>query len=246
MRISRVFFSEPGPLVVGQSLTLTDKTYHYLARVLRVREGQQVLLFDGSGFEYQVVVEQVTRREIRATVWGQLVGVPPSPVSIALYLALSRGERMDYALQKTTELGVDVVHLVQSQFCTVQLTPERQNKRMQHWQQVVVSASEQSGRSMVPKLVAPKLFSQLEPVTYAAFVADPGARETFNAWSDKLSAPKNLAILVGPEGGLSDQEITLANDLGFVSLAMGPRIMRTETAAAITVASVQMRWGDMR
>ena len=165
------------------------------------------------------------------------------PVEIYLAQGIARGEKMDFVIQKAVEMGVTQIYPVITERCNVRLDSEREQKRLQHWQAVVVSACEQSGRNYVPIVHAPmKLNLWLDSVNAdKKFVLSPHVE---NKLQEKMAQPASIAILIGPEGGLSDQEVSAASQHGFTALQLGPRVLRTETAALAALAVLQFQFGD--
>lgn len=241
MRLPRVY--EPQPLILGAELSLNESAVQHLGRALRMRPGDQVLLFDGAGNEHQAELLVLGKREVRVRVGPALGRSLESSLTIELGQVMSRGERMDYAVQKATELGVSRIVPLFSERCEVKLSNERQDKRIQHWQQVAISACEQSGRSRVPEIMPPQPLSSwlTQCQTELKLVLHPDA----NMPLSERAAPVSIGLLIGSEGGLSDQEIDQAHAAGFESLQLGPRVLRTETAPVAALAVLQYLWGDL-
>lgn len=244
MRIPRIY--HPEPLAIDTVVALTAEAATHVARVLRLRLGAGVILFNGKGGEFQATLESIERRCVTARIGAYVGRDVESPLEIVLAQGISRGERMDYVVQKAVELGVASIVPVVTDFCSVKLTQERLDKRQQHWQAIALSACEQSGRNRVPDCLAPVPLSiWLEGLENQ----DPALRLVLDRDAD-LSIksltlpPRKVVLLIGPEGGLSDSEIQLALKAGFMPLSLGPRVMRTETAAAAALACLQMLWGD--
>ena len=219
---------------------LPDAPAHYIGRVLRLAPGAAVQLFDGSGQEYRGELVEVGKKQVSVELREQLAGMAESGLRIHLGQGLSRGERMDWAIQKATELGVAELTPIVSERCEVRLNDERADKRLAHWRQIAISACEQCGRSIVPTIHAPmalqdwvSLDAELKLVLHP--VADPLASH---------QRPDSLAFLIGPEGGLSDGEINQARNAGFLPARLGPRVLRTETAPVVALSVAQQLWGD--
>lgn len=222
---------------------LPDAVHRHAVQVLRLKPGAMIRLFDGKGREFEAKLTEVEKRRSQARLDEELSQVSESPLQITLLQGISRGERMDFAIQKAVELGVRTIVPVVTERCNVQLSHERAQKRMAHWQGVLVSACEQSGRSYLPELadVSP-LKQALEGVNDdLRLVLDPEASTGFH----DLSKPSALTLLIGPEGGLSEAEIQQAQAHSFTAVQFGPRILRTETAATAALAVVQTLWGDL-
>ncbi|UYP30128.1 16S rRNA (uracil(1498)-N(3))-methyltransferase [Pseudomonas sp. Z8(2022)] len=239
MRLSRFFID--APLSLGQH-ELPEAQAHYIGRVLRHAVGDAVQLFDGSGREYLGELIEVGKKSVRVELRECIAGLAESPLRIHLGQGLSRGERMDWAIQKATELGVAEITPIVSARCEVRLKDERADKRMAHWRQVAISACEQCGRSVLPVIHAPleldawlqQIEADLKLVLHP--VAEPWVSHT---------PPRSLAFLIGPEGGLSDAEVDQARGAGFESARLGPRVLRTETAPVVALSVAQQLWGDL-
>jgi 16S rRNA (uracil1498-N3)-methyltransferase len=238
MRLSRFFID--APLALGQH-TLPEAQAHYIARVLRHATGDAVQLFDGSGQEYLGELIEVGKKRVCVELSEAFPGLAESPLQIHLGQGLSRGERMDWAIQKATELGANQISPIVSERCEVRLKDERADKRMAHWRQIAISACEQCGRSTIPLIHAPiglddwlqQLDAELKLVLHP--VAEPLASHT---------RPQSLAFLIGPEGGLTEAEVDKAKAQGFHAARLGPRVLRTETAPVVALAVAQQLWGD--
>ncbi|WP_416427319.1 16S rRNA (uracil(1498)-N(3))-methyltransferase [Pseudomonas sp. App30] len=238
MRLSRFYID--APLSLGEH-ELPEAQAHYIGRVLRMAEGDAVQLFDGSGQEYRGALLEVGKKRVRVQLDEAFAGQPESSLRIHLGQGLSRGERMDWAIQKATELGVSEITPIISERCEVRLKDERAEKRQAHWQQIAVSACEQCGRSTVPVIHAPVLMSEWLKACDAELklVLHPVAEPLVSH-----ARPASLAFLIGPEGGLSDAEVGQAQAAGFHSARLGPRVLRTETAPVVALAVAQQLWGD--
>ena len=238
MRLSRFFIS--AQLSLGQQ-QLPEAQAHYIARVLRHVVGDSVQLFDGSGPEYLGTLIEVGKKTVSVELTEQLPGQPDSPLQVHLGQGLSRGERMDWAIQKATELGVAQITPIVSERCEVRLKDERVDKRLAHWQQVASSACEQCGRSTLPIIHPPMLLADWLQQVQAdlKLVLHPVAEPMLSH-----AKPSSLAFLIGPEGGLSEAEVTQATGHGFQAARLGPRVLRTETAAVVALTVAQQLWGD--
>ncbi|MDB2705531.1 16S rRNA (uracil(1498)-N(3))-methyltransferase [Pseudomonadota bacterium] len=241
MRITRFYCPELKPST--QLFTLPAAVHRHAIQVLRLKKGDKVYLFDGHGVECEAELVEVSKRDSQVQVGEQIKVSNESPLTITLLQGISRGERMDYALQKAVELGVTRVIPVITERCNVQLSNNRAEKRLSHWQGVIVSACEQSGRSFVPELTEVMLLDDVLLACNAKckLVLDPLAREGFT----HVEKQDDLELLIGPEGGFSKQEVMQANKAGFQSVCFGPRILRTETATVAALAVVQALWGDL-
>lgn len=238
MRLSRFFID--APLSLGEH-DLPEAQAHYIGRVLRMAPGDAVQLFDGSGQEYLGELLEVGKKSVRVTLAQALPGQAESPLHVHLGQGLSRGERMDWAIQKATELGASVITPIVSERCEVRLKDERADKRLAHWRQVAISACEQCGRSTVPTIHSPVLLADWLKARDEALklVLHPVAEPLISH-----ARPASLAFLIGPEGGLSEVEVEQAKAAGFHAARLGPRVLRTETAPVVALAVAQQLWGD--
>ncbi|GLU36968.1 MULTISPECIES: 16S rRNA (uracil(1498)-N(3))-methyltransferase [Pseudomonas] len=238
MRLSRFFID--APLALGQH-ELPEAQAHYIGRVLRHAAGDAVQLFDGSGQEFLGELVEVGKKNVRVELRESFAGLAESPLRLHLGQGLSRGERMDWAIQKATELGAARITPIVSERCEVRLKDERADKRTAHWRQIAISACEQCGRSVLPQIDAPISLAEWLQATEADLklvlhpVAEPLASH---------ARPGSLAFLIGPEGGLSDAEVEQARAAGFHAARLGPRVLRTETAPVVALSVAQQLWGD--
>lgn len=243
MRIPRIYL--PIPLTSGASVTLNANAANHVIRVLRLKPGAPLVLFNGLGGEYEAVLHNMDRNRAEVSVGNYIAFETESPLHVTLAQGVSRGERMDYTIQKAVELGVTKIVPLISERCEVRLEGERLTKRVQHWQAVAASACEQCGRNRVPPVLIPvPLSSWLAEAAHGIrLVLNPLAPATLTA----LSKPCDylITLLIGPEGGLSDAEVKHAQQSGFEGIRLGPRILRTETAAVTALSALQMLWGDL-
>ena len=245
MRVTRVHVDLP--LSDAAEVPLPDAAAAHLTRVLRLREGDACVLFNGDGRDWPATITALGKREVRVRL-GEATGVDrESPLSIVLVQGVARGEKMDLVLQKPTELGVAGIVPVLSQRSEVKLDDARAEKRLAHWRSVVASACEQSGRARVPSVAAPvslqAALGALQPGG-TRLLLDPDGPVTFSGLEPDTSHAVHLAV--GPEGGWSplDREQLMA--AGFAGLRLGPRILRTETAGLAAIAALQARFGDLQ
>ena len=238
MSLPRFFVAAPLALGVHD---LPEAQAHYLSRVLRLTVGAAVQLFDGSGQEYIGELTSVTKKAVQVELHESLVGLPEPSLQIHLGQGLSRGERMDWAIQKATELGVAEITPLFTERCEVRLNDERMQKRLEHWQQIAISACEQCGRSKVPVIHVPQAVKDWQASVAAdlKLVLHPVAQPL-----TEHAAPSTLAFLIGPEGGLTDAEVAHAAEQGFLPARLGPRVLRTETAPIVALSVAQQLWGD--
>ena len=244
MRHTRIFISQT--IAVGDNIEITDDRFHYIAQVMRCRENTPIILFNGDGNDYHGHIARVEKKRLSISIDSAEPNSSESRLQITLAQGISRGERMTYAIQKAVELGVTQIQPLFTEHCEVRLNEERSDKRQQHWQNIAISATEQSGRSRVP-LVHPALtltdwLSQARNHNDGNFVLDPRAATTL---AQRSAPPTSATLLIGPEGGLSDSEVSNATRADFTAIRFGPRILRTETAAAAAITALQLLWGDL-
>ena len=240
MRSYRVYSSLP--LTVGAQCNLDERASHHLARVLRVKTGDQLCVFNGDGNNYYGSVFSATKNHVTVSVDSIERAETESPLMTCLALGVSKGDRFEWAIKKATELGVTSIVPILSQRVDVRLSPERWQKKQEHWQQIVISACEQSGRAVIPLVEEPtNLPHWLSHVEAdCKLVLDPGA-----VGNDLTNQPARIALLIGPEGGLASSELNLASENGFTAMKLGPRVLRTETAPLVALSVLGARWGDI-
>ena len=244
MRLSRVYLDSP--LALNAIISLPKEIAHYLSNVLRLRVDDELLVFNSQQGEYRASVIAVAKRAVDIELIEKKRGVIDSAksasLSIHLALGLSRGDRMDFAVQKSTELGVNEITPLYTEYGEVRLKPERVEKKLQHWKKIAISACEQSGRLDIPVIHTPISLMELS------------LAESVNKWmlepSGSDALPQSIAVnsvmlVVGPEGGFSENEIDWAQCNDFQIVALGSRILRTETAPVAALAILQHKYGDM-
>jgi len=243
MRTSRLYLDSP--LSEQQTITLSGERVNYIANVLRLKVGAQISIFNGQGGEYLATVSTISKRNATLDIGQFIANESESPISITLAQGISRGERMDFTLQKATELGVNHIIPIFSQRCSVSLKGERLEKRMQHWQGVIQSACEQSGRNTLPLLGMAQTIDTFinDNQCPNRVLLDPTSTKGLRSIS---SAPSAITILIGPEGGFSEQEREQAYAKGFQGIQLGSRVLRTETAAIAAISAIQTLWGDFQ
>lgn len=227
----------------GQDLSLDGPQAHYLSRVLRVAPGYGVVLFNGDGHDYPSEVVRVGSKSVELRVVDRAAARRESWLRVTVVQALSRGERFDTTLQKCTELGAAAFQPLITERTEVRVRAEKLPRRLAHWQSVVVSACEQSGRAIVPEVMQPlELTDWLSrPATGMRLVLDPGSGTSLAS----IEAGNRLDVVIGPEGGFSDGEAQLMRDGGVRGVSLGPRVLRTETAGPAALAVLQATSGDL-
>lgn len=240
MRVSRFYLD--GPLEAGEH-QLDGDLAHYIGRVLRLAPGAAIQVFNGTGQEWPGEVIEVAKKQVTVRLDPAIPGLPESPLKVHLGQAMSRGERMDWAIQKAVELGANQITPLFTERCEVKLQGERADKRQAHWQQIAVSACEQCGRSVVPRVHPPTALDTWLNDLQADLKLVLHHRTEQNL--ESLQRPDELALLIGPEGGLSREEIAGAQQSGFKPARFGPRVLRTETAPVTALTLAQYLWGDL-
>ncbi|KEA65177.1 Ribosomal RNA small subunit methyltransferase E [Marinobacterium lacunae] len=241
MRIPRVY--HPGALTSGTRIELDENAFNHCVKVLRLGEGASLVLFNGDGHEFPAMLCDVSKKKAMVEIGEACSPQRESPLRLLVGQSISRGERMDYAIQKATELGVERIYPLFTERCEVRLNQERQEKRQRHWQQIAISACEQSFRCRVPEIEEPSTLTdwlsgidaELKLVLHHHTAEPLGS----------LPRPSSVALLIGPEGGLTEDEVEQAMVAGFRPVAFGPRVMRTETAPVAAAAVLQYLWGDL-
>lgn len=243
MPISRIY--QNIPLKTGQDVQLSDGAFHHLARVLRAKAGELVVIFNGQGGEYKGVIATITKKNIVVTIHHEIEREAESSLNIILAQGISRGEKMDYTIQKAVELGVKKIIPLITERCTVKLNQERSERRWQHWQSIIIGACEQSGRNYIPELSLPQFFENWVTAAKAdfCFVLAPNS----NNHLKEIVIPNrsHVILAIGPEGGWTEKEEQIAKNKDFMGLNLGPRILRTETAAIAALTAFQCLYGDM-
>ncbi|KFZ39012.1 16S rRNA methyltransferase [Shewanella mangrovi] len=242
MRVPRIY--QATTLAANTEVTLDADASAHIGRVLRMAEGQAISLFNGDGNDYLAVITAAGKKAVTVTIEQCSANASESPINLHLGQVISRGDRMDFTLQKSVELGVNTITPLFSERCGVKLDGERLEKKIQQWQKIVVSACEQSGRSVVP-VVRPAMNLLewcAEDTTAVKLNLHPRAQHGIGGLS--LTTPR-VRLLIGPEGGLSDDEIAMTEQQGFTDVLLGPRVLRTETAALTAISVLQSRFGDL-
>ncbi len=243
--ISRIY--QAIPLQAGESIGLTASASHHLATVLRAKIKDKVCLFNGEGGEYSAVITDISKKIVTVKLLEHIAREAEAPVEIWLAQGISRGEKMDYIVQKAVELGAKGIVPLFTERSQVKLDSERSEKKRQHWLAVAIGACEQCGRNRLPQIASPMSLDRwLQTLTNTSeqrFVLAPNTCKKIKDY--RMPESEQAILLIGPEGGLSTAEINLAITHGFEPLNLGPRVLRTETAAFAAIAALQSHWGDM-
>jgi len=242
MRIPRIF--HPQPITDNSEIALSEDAANHTGRVLRMQPGQSIQLFDGSNQLFDATITQVDKKSVKVSVTAGVVADNESPLNLHLGQVISRGEKMEFTIQKSIELGVNTITPLFSERCGVKLDGERLEKKLQQWQKIAIAACEQCGRNRIPE-IRPAM--QLE--AWCAEQDDslklnlhPRASHSINT----LPLPvTHVRLLIGPEGGLSAEEIAMTSGYGFTDILLGPRVLRTETTSLTAITALQVRFGDL-
>ena len=243
MRIPRIF--TPADLKPFHTVRLDGKAHRHLKDVLRMTAGNKVILFNGNGHDYQGVINTLSKKLALVEIIDGAKVNNESALAIHLLQPVCRSEKMHWCLQKATELGVSKITPFVSARVNINMNAQRLEKKMQHWQAVIAGASEQCGRATLPVIEAPLKFNEAVSATAAhrvKVIASP--TNTPDAIKDTPSATKQCICAIGPEGGFTHDELTCAQTAGFLTIAIGPRILRLETAVISALTLCQFRWGD--
>ena len=240
MRIPRIY--HPEPITVGTQIPLCDDAANHVGRVLRMGKGQEIQLFDGSNQVFDAVITDASKKNVMVEIQRGAVDDRESPVHIHLGQVMSRGDKMEFTIQKSIELGVSLITPLFSERCGVKLDAERLNKKLQQWQKIAIAACEQCGRNVVPE-IRPAMDVEAwcaEQDDALKLNLHPRASASINT----LPLPVERGrLLIGPEGGLSADEIAMTARYQFTDILLGPRVLRTETTALTAITALQVRFG---
>ncbi len=240
MRIPRIYLADE--LRANGSYQLDEQASQHVQRVLRLKPGDAVILFDGRGIEATAQIESSSGKRTQVHVTDQPHQTDRSPVHIHLGLAMSKGDRMDYAIQKSVEAGVSEITPLSTERTVVKLDNKRQASKHKHWQGIIISACEQCGQNYLPTLNDVMTLNDWAQQSTSAVnvVFDVEAEQSLS----QLSAADSFRVAVGPEGGFSDAELTMLEQHDFTRTKLGPRVLRAETAAVAACVAIQVMWGD--
>lgn len=242
MREIRVFTNQP--LTTGEEVTLDAMSSRHLSTVLRLKSGDPVSLFNGQSGEFLSVLKECNSKRVTAFITGFSHTERESPLPIHLGIGMSRGDKMDWVIQKATEVGVTEITPLYTERTEVKLKGDRAEKKLRHWQKICISACEQSYRNKVPTIHPPIMLNQWVHAIEAdkKLVLHHRSQQSISAFREQQAS--SVALLIGPEGGLSTDEIDMAEEHYFLPLTLGPRVLRTETAPIVAISILQSLWGD--
>jgi 16S rRNA (uracil1498-N3)-methyltransferase len=235
----------PQELFPGAVITLPDHVAHHV-NVLRLTAGEHVTLFNGEGGEYTATIAGIEKKRVSAEVKTFSPREAELPYAVTLAQALPEASKMDWIIEKAVELGVHAIQPLAAQRCVVRLSAERAAKRLLHWQGVIVAAAEQSGRNRLPHLAEPVDLNNWigRQDLHVRILLSPRAEQSLSDWA-RHHPPQAVALMIGPEGGFTDAEEDIAGAQGVLSLSMGPRVLRTETAGLAALSALNAIWGAM-
>lgn len=223
---------------------LSDDAANHVGRVMRMQAGQEVLLFDGSNAEFPAVITNASKKSVEVEIQARNESSVESPLDIHLGQVVSRGEKMEFTIQKSVELGVNTITPLISERCGVKLNADRFEKKLQQWQKIAISACEQCGRNTVPEIRPIMKLEDWCAEQYDGLKLNLHPRANYSI--NTLPAPvSKVRLLIGPEGGLSAEEISMTEEFKFDEILLGPRVLRTETAAMTAITALQVRFGDL-
>ena len=242
MRIPRIYHPE---LLPSQgSIQLDDDAAHHVGRVMRMQAGQELCLFDGSNAEFSATITEVSKKNVTVEIHSRQENDIESPLNIHLGQVISRGDKMEFTIQKSVELGVNTITPLISERCGVKLNAERFEKKLAQWQKIVISACEQCGRNTIP-VIRPVMKLEdwcAEEDGSLKLNLHPRAKYSINTLPEPV---EKVRLLIGPEGGLSAEEIQMTGQYHFDEVLLGPRVLRTETTAMTAITALQVRFGDL-
>ncbi|WP_421081162.1 16S rRNA (uracil(1498)-N(3))-methyltransferase [Serratia fonticola] len=242
MRKPRIY--HPEPLSASAEIALSEDAANHVGRVLRMSAGQALQLFDGSNQVFEAEITRVDKKNVLVQINAGQLEDRESPLNLHLGQVISRGEKMEFTIQKSIELGVNVITPLFSERCGVKLDGERLEKKLQQWQKIAIAACEQCGRNRIPEIRPAMTLEHwcAEQDDSLKLNLHPRARQSINT----LPLPVvSVRLLIGPEGGLSAEEIAMTTDYGFTDILLGPRVLRTETTALTAITALQVRFGDL-
>lgn len=231
-------------LLVDADIELTPDATHHLVNVLRLKPGHPLVLFNGDGHDYPAQLSQIDKRHAYVKVDAKIAIQVESPLPIHLAQGVSKGDRMDFAIQKAVELGVTAITPLVTEFCAVKLNQARWEKKQQQWHKIIIGACEQSGRNVVPTINPTISLTEYlsQSTQQLRLILDPNAEQNLK----DITMPRDgVRLLIGPEGGLSEKEVYQAQQAGYQGSLLGPRILRTETAALAAISVLQSHFGDL-
>jgi 16S rRNA (uracil1498-N3)-methyltransferase len=240
MRIHRIYY--PFDAQLNDEVSVEGDRAHYIKNVLRLKQARKLRIFNGKGQEYLAEIIELNKKIVLLHLSEVIHFIAPSKLNITLVQSLSKGERMDYTVQKATELGINKIQPITSEFCEVKLTDQRLQKKLKHWQNIAISACEQSFRADIPEILAPISLTEYTASTHRGILLEP---EESNTITDIAQLQwQQFNVVVGPEGGWSEKDLQQLKATGLTGMKFGQRVLRTETVAPAILAAIHSLWGD--
>jgi 16S rRNA (uracil1498-N3)-methyltransferase len=240
MRLHRIYY--PFNAKLGEIVVIENDRAHYLRNVLRLKTKRKLLIFNHLQKEFLAEISEINKKTVVIHLLESIQSIQPSKLSITLIQGLSKGERMDYTVQKATELGISNIIPITSEYCEVKLTGNRLEKKLKHWQQIAVSACEQSFRADIPVIHSPISINQYSLSKHQGILLEP--EESMNIQNIAQNNWQQFDVVIGPEGGWSQNDLSLLKSTGLTGIQFGQRILRTETMAPAILAAIHSLWGD--
>jgi 16S rRNA (uracil1498-N3)-methyltransferase len=240
MKLHRFYY--PFSSSLDEIITITDEKAHYIRNVLRIKSGRNLRIFNHLNQEYKAQITFIDRKSVKIHLQEIIKPIKPSKLNITFVQSISKGERMDYTIQKATELGINTIQPITSEFGEVKLKDKRLEKKIKHWKNISISACEQSFRADIPRILNPMTIQEYTKSVHTGIFLEPNETPTIqtiaqNRW-------QKFDVVIGPEGGWSDDDLSLLQSSGLQGIQFGQRILRTETMAPAILAAIHSLWGD--
>ncbi len=240
MRLHRIYY--PFIAKVEQNILIENERAHYLRNVLRLKIGNSLKIFNHQGQEFLAKIVAINKKHTEVHLIKSIQTIAPSKLNITLVQSLSKGERMDYTVQKATELGIATIQPITSEYCEVKLKGTRLKKKLKHWENIIISACEQSFRADIPTILAPLSIQEYCQTKHKGILLEPEENKTIGQVAKYHW--QAFDIVIGPEGGWSPQDLSQLKSTGLTGIQFGQRILRTETMAPAILAAIHSLWGD--
>lgn len=241
MTLPRVYYAEG--FKASETINLTEQPHLHLSRVLRKKIGENIVLFNGKGDSIAAEIIKIDKKQTTLKLQDKPISTPKPTLDITLGQVIAKGDKMDFVVQKATELGINSIYPLRSERCDVKLNHQREEKRLQHWRNIAISACEQSGRDWLPQIHPISELSEFSKHAQQTIKYIMHPLEIKTEIKDKIQTAGSIGLLVGPEGGFSEQEITQAINSGFIGMRLGNNVLRTETAALAAISALQFKYG---